>query len=187
MRSREVQQYLASITGRPIGEIDQRARPIREAMKIPTGPRGLHAPHMKLEDGMLHILTLPSRRVGDAGDVALKLARLNLVPHPVHPDLSEAFKGGGRQLMFWLIIGMRNGFQSAGFDFKSFELFETGDFAVLNFDRRSLRNIQFLFSCHEGHWDAEPEDRVEIYDTVLRMAAASFSVRQPPSLSGLGK
>jgi hypothetical protein len=186
MRSREVQQYLASVTGRPLGEIDQRTRRAREMLKIPSGPRGLNAPHMEVGDALFHILTLPSRRVGDAWDVALKLYDLKMVPHPEQPCLSEAFRGEARSFPVWILIAMRDGLESIGFNINSIEMADSGEYAAVNFHRRSLKNLRFVFTGNETHQSADGKRREAIYSSAEKLAAGNRFVLGRAHLKMLG-
>jgi len=160
MRSREIQKYLADMTARPIGEIDQRIRPLRKTMEISTGPRGIRAPHMDLVQTGMHILSLASQRVTDAFDVAKSLMDLRLVPHPEFPDLTRPFlqDNGNSSFIAMLAMAMSDGLASARFEFKYIELSETGSFAVVHLDRGSLKNLRFIY-WPAKHLKIVPEDK----------------------------
>lgn len=160
MRSRELQKYLAEMTGRPIGDIDQRIRPLRKSMEISTGPRGMHAPHMDLVQTAMHILSLASHRVADAFDVAKSLMDLRLVPHPDLPDLTLPFlqNDDKSSFIFMLTMAMSDGLASARFELKYIELSETGRYAVVHLDRGSLKNIRFIY-WPENHLKMVPADK----------------------------
>lgn len=160
MRSREIQKYLAEMTARPIGEIDQRIRPLRKTMEISTGPRGIRAPHMDIIQTGMHILSLASQRVTDAFDVAKSLAYLQLVPHPDFPDLTRPFlhHNGDSSFIAMLAMAMSDGLASVRFDFKYIELSETGRFAVVHVNRGSLKNLRFIY-WPEEHLKIVPADK----------------------------
>lgn len=174
MRSREMQLYLATITGRPVSEVDQRCRPLRANLKIATG-RGSSAPHMGVPEAVLHILALASRRPADAFEVAMRLlGDCYLVTHPIYPDLTAQFQK--RQLTVGAAIlseMMGSGFQAAGFDFLSFELSEDGHSAWVNFNRRSLKNLRFMFSTVPQFVDREVGGDFDRYQRIDRLAAGS--------------
>ena len=145
MRSREIQHFLASISGRTSSEIDQRCRPLREALKIPSGPRGLSAPHMDLGSGMLHVLAMAAARPADALAVAIDLMECRLHHSDIVPELSSAFEEHNNLAVFFL-SAMDTGYSSLGFDIISFELQDDGKVAWMNFNRRSLKGLRFCFS-----------------------------------------
>lgn len=187
MRSREVQQFLASITGRSLSEIDQRTRGARAALDIPSGPRGVHAPHMDAGEALIHVLCLASRKGGDAFQVAKNLLQgCALVPHPDQPGLSEAFRGDARRLSMFMMMAMGEGLSSVGFHVSHFELSSDGEFAWMRFDRRSLKNLTFLFSASEDHWTASEQRRHEIYRGADQLAAGSRFVIGAAHLRSLG-
>lgn len=165
MRSRELQQYLASITGRPLSEIDQRLRPLRgvTSKMIASGPRGLAAPHMDEGEAMLHFFSLVSKKPADSLDVLERIMRCRLVDHPAFPGLTNVFEGEGRRLpLFFLSMGRRD-LSVSGFDLKSIEIQDDGSIAAVNFDRRLLKGLRFLFV--DGTVN-EPEKAYAAYDMV---------------------
>lgn len=154
MRSREIQQYLATVTGRPLSEIDQRCRRLRESLgkasTIATGARGNSAPHQDIASATFHVLAMASRRAPEAFDVALRLwDSCTLIDHPAHPGLTDAFKARGvdaQRINVFLLFAMKGGLKSIGFEFNSFEFSDDGHMAWVDLDRRSLKNVRFLFS-----------------------------------------
>ncbi|PTE07385.1 hypothetical protein [Mesorhizobium helmanticense] len=196
MRSRELQQYLASITGRPLSEIDQRCRPLRDIsrtsedqrLKISTGPRGQSAPHMEIAEGMFHFLTLVSRRPADALDVAQSLfSNCRLIRHPDHPGLSEAFRGEARLLASFMVVAMNKGYETAGFKIRSFELQEDGQAAWMTFDRRSLTNVRFLFSSSDELQHLSEEDSDRLFRSIDSISAGNRFVIGADHLRSVGK
>lgn len=102
----------------------------------------------------MHILSLASRRAPDAFEVAMRLwDGCHLVPHPVHPGLTEIFfdrAPEGRNIALFLLMAMTGGLKSIGFEFNSFEFSDDGHMAWVDLDRRSLKNVRLLFSTsHE--------------------------------------
>jgi hypothetical protein len=154
VRSREIQQFLATITGRPLSEVDQRCRRLRESLDkastISTGPRGNSAPHQDIASATFHILAMASRRAPEAFEVALRLwDSCVLIDHPSHPGLTDAFKERGvdaRRISVFLLFAMTGGLKSIGFEFNSFEFSDDGHMAWVDLDRRTLKNVRFLFS-----------------------------------------
>ncbi|RUW81498.1 hypothetical protein [Mesorhizobium sp. M2A.F.Ca.ET.067.02.1.1] len=188
MRSRELQQFLASITGRPLSEIDQRCRPLREELKIATGPRGQSAPHMTIGEGLFHILSLVSRRPADAFQVAEHLfSNCCLIRSPDQPGLSEAFRGEGRKLANFMLVAMNRGYEAAGFKIKSFELQEDGSAAWMTFDRRSLHNVRFFFSSSEHLQKLPNEEAERIFHSVDSNSAGNRFFIGVDHLKSLGK
>lgn len=188
MRSREIQQFLASITGRPISEIDQRCRPLRKSFEITTGPRGSAAPHMDVGEAVYHVLALASRRPGDALEVASRLlSDCHVVAHPVFPDLTAFFKQGKISAGAMVAsVMMGSGFSSAGFDFISFEFAEDGHLAWLNLNRRSLKNLRFLFSTAPEQLDDDIRGDFERYQELDKRSASSRFVIGAAHLRDLG-
>lgn len=92
MKSRELQQMLATLSGRTTGDLDQRTRPLRKMARIDTGPRGHLAPHMNNLEAALHVVCLVSTRAADAGDILAKVIELKAVPRsdwvPFEGDLN---------------------------------------------------------------------------------------------------
>ncbi|TGQ01406.1 MULTISPECIES: hypothetical protein [unclassified Mesorhizobium] len=188
MRSRELQQFLASITGRPLSEIDQRCRPLREALKISSGPRGQSAPHMTIAEGMFHILTLVSRRPADAFLVAdLLFSKCSLVRHPEHPGLSEAFLGRSRSLATFMVAAMNKSFETAGFAIKRFELQEDGTAAWMTFDRRCLCDVRFFFTSSEQLQNLPDDEAERVFRSVDSLASGNRFVIGVDHLKAIGK
>lgn len=189
MRSREVQQFLASITSRPLSEIDQRTRKMRELAEIPTGPRGLNAPHMDEGNALLHVMSLVSRRPSDAFAVAKNLLQnCRLIEHPVYSDLSSYFlrECDDGRLAVLMMMAMDHAFYKIGIDIVSFELFDTGELAVMNFHRRNLRNLRLVFSTNERHHALSSEEATDIYNDVERTSASNRFVIGSAHLRTLG-
>ncbi|WP_252909935.1 hypothetical protein [Aliihoeflea aestuarii] len=166
--------------------MDQRTRTLREALKIPTGPRGVHAPHMDIGAAALHVLAMVSRRPADAADVAWRLFDCKLVRHPLHPGLSEAFQGEARSLATFLLMAMNRGLGSAGFAIKSFEFQEDGSYAWMNFDRRSLLNLRFVFSSHDAHANLDQADAADLYRNIDSRSAGNRFVIGAERLVAVG-
>lgn len=175
MRSREIQKFLSSITGRTMGEIDQRTRQLRSAMQITSGARGPRAPHMDEVEAGYHILSLASRRVGDALDVAVALSKCKLVPHPDYPDLTAGFikQDHGGEFIQVLLAEAIGTLSQIGFNVKYVEMDEGGNFAFIHMDRRSIKNIRFLFINEETFGDKDGATPSEIYKIVDEESAGN--------------
>lgn len=156
MKSRELQQWLATATGRTLSDVDLRCRQLREALKIPTGPRGIHAAHMDEGETLLHVLCMVSRRAADAYEVANRLlSRVLLVDSREFPDLSDFFRENEHdRFALFMVAAMKEGFRSARFIFRQFEIADDGRTAWLTFDRGSVRNGRLLFSEDGSHLSA---------------------------------
>ncbi|MEW9838555.1 hypothetical protein [Mesorhizobium marinum] len=148
MRSREIQQFLSSITNRPLSDIDQRCRRLREE-DIPSGPRGWSAPHMTKAQALMHVLALTSRRAVDSYQVLQLALDCRLVQHPEVLDLTEAFSMVDSLAGFMMISMDQDSMEAinnVGFRFISFEIADDGSHAFLNLERRSLKRLRFLFT-----------------------------------------
>lgn len=188
MRSRELQSLLASMTGRLLNEIDQRVRGLRSAGKISTGPRGVHAPHVDTAEALFHILTLVARRNGDAFEVAGRLLNeCHLVPHPDFPGLGDIFVDKESDLSSALLLTMSDHWDVIGFEVKSFEFQEDGNYAWMNFNRRSLKNLRFMFSTNKNHWELDGLEAAELYDAIDKKASANRFVIGADHLRFIGE
>lgn len=79
--AREIEAFLAERSGYQPGEIDQRIRQLRHSL-IPSGPRGLNAPHLEPLHVAICLLAMVSRRATDAAKVAMRAMELKSVPRP---------------------------------------------------------------------------------------------------------
>ena len=143
MRSREVQTYLSSITGRPLSEIDQRCRTLRGGDKIASGPRGIHAPHMTVVSVMFHICCLISKRPKDAWNVAERVVTECVVVSNIsdkpQPESSIHLTAGSFLLSAMVKKPLFN------LDLVSMEFEETGNFAWANLRRAPNCYDRLLF------------------------------------------
>jgi hypothetical protein len=76
VRARELAELLAAHSGYPIGEIDQRIRPLRERDRIPHGPRGRNAPHLDPSQAAYALSCMVARRPSDVDEVISRLENL---------------------------------------------------------------------------------------------------------------
>lgn len=129
MRSREIQQFLASITKRPLSEIDQRCRILRDEDKIVSGPRGHSAPHMTVDEAGLHVLCMAARRPKDALKVAERLLLKCRITSTVSDDKPEGWEMITAGAMLFGIM-TRSGIWTG--HATSVELGDDGSFAWLN-------------------------------------------------------
>ncbi len=82
MRVRELEVMLAKALGYPLGQIDQRMRPLRENGLVPMGGHGLHAPDIEPVHAAVMLLQLVSLRAADAFAAGHTAMNLEFVPVP---------------------------------------------------------------------------------------------------------
>jgi hypothetical protein len=152
MRSRELQQILVNMTGRPIGDVDMRTRVLRALNEVSTGPRGLSAPHMTAVEWAWHLLALVSRRVPDADRVVNKLT--DCCAHRIDAKTADLFEAGtgSLRIVALLAYAIEHGLNWIG----NVEIDEEGRFAWVNVHRNG--GTERLFFSTDESIDGEAAD-----------------------------
>lgn len=137
MKAREFQAFLGTMTGAPIGEVDKRTRPLREAGVIESGPRGPGAPDIEAVQATAMLLAMVSRRAVYSGEIFQIVSQLHAVPRVK----------GGREFLSGYQLGAAiasmislNADWSEGLEVERIEIEENGKFAWL---RLSGLNVLF--------------------------------------------
>lgn len=151
MRSRELQQILANMTGRPIGDVDTRTRVLRALNEVSTGPRGPAAPHMSAVEWAWHLLALASRRVPDADRV---VNTLNECSHQIDDKTADLFEVGAGPLRIAALLAytIEHGLNWIG----NVEIDEEGRFAWVNVNRGG--KVERMFFSTDDSIDGEAAD-----------------------------
>lgn len=178
MRSRELQEYLAEVTGRTLSEIDQRCRFLRKNQQVRSGPRGLSALHLNAGEAVLHVLSLASEKLRDAADVAKDLAFCVLVaeqPFPDHDKYAAKILKDHGEVRLPLCIGIGMGsIEGQEFDFISFEFAANGShaWATVLIEGKLVR---LLFVCIFGRTFGPAWKCDEFFESERHSAATSFT------------
>jgi hypothetical protein len=151
MRSRALQQILATIANRPIGDVDTRTRVLRALNEVGSGPRGPAALHMSAAEWTFHLLALVAPKVPDVERVMKALRDCRHRPNAATKDLFET--ADDVSITTLVAYAIEHGLNWMG----NVEIDDSGRFAWVNVHRREGK-VERMFFAVDPAVDGEAVD-----------------------------